>query len=337
MLVVYIIAIHGHPISWRADELLRKNSLLYASDITRRIIKSPDMGGQDGEEFDDRVIPPSQDFVSIARIQSISIFYGDYPESIQVTYLLSNQSLYKAPRHGNAKGSEVTINLANNEYLLKVEGYHNDIIVQQLVFTTVLYGYDNKTFHKYGPYGNAGNISFLVEGYGVGFHGRFERYRDGLISIGMYSLAFLNKSEEFGGGDDPRLSYFDDEPDKFYAPVSRMNAIKINHGDYVDAISTVYTVLNGDIYQTYKHGGDGGTLSTIYLTVDEAIIGVEGSTGGQYINQIKFITQRRHDGSVRGYGPYGKAASKQFSFYGNIMGFSGKYLDFLYSFSVYYT
>lgn len=96
-------------------------------------------------------------------------------------------------------------------------------------------------------------------------------------------------------------------------------------------------MLNGDILQTYRNGGPGGTLTSIYLAADEAIIGVEGSTDGQYIHQIKFITQHQQNGTVRGYGPFGKAAAKQFSFYGNIVGFSGSYINYIHSFSVYYT
>lgn len=330
VLLVCTSAIYGPPTSWQVP----KDFFPAASAITRRIIKSPGMGGQGGEKFDDRVTPPFEDMVGIERVQSISISYGDHPESMQATYLLSNESSFVAPRHGRRMGSEVLITLANNEYLAKVEGYHNGIIIQQIVFTTQIFGYDNNTIHTYGPYGTPGNISFSVEGYVVGFHGRYD---DQLVSIGTYSLASLAKSDEFGGSNVSGLSYFDDKPDELHAPISRMNVLKINHGDAVDAFSTVYSLLNGDIYQTYRHGGPGGTLSTIYLATDEAIIGVEGSTNGQYINQIKFITQLQHNGSVRGYGPFGKAASKQFSFYGNILGFSGSYLNYLHSFSVYYT
>lgn len=292
------------------------------------------MGGQGGTNFDDRVIPPLQDFININRVQNIAISYGDYLESFQITYLLSNESYFQPPRRGKLQGSEVQITLAYNEYLIKVEGSHDGVIVQQLAFTTEIFGIDSKTTHTYGPYGKSGNTSFSVEGYVVGFHGRFG---DELTNIGMYTLAPLAKSKEFGGGNNSQLTYFDDKPDEYYAPVSRMNLLKIYHGDAVDAISTMYTVLNGNMYQTYKHGGPGGNETSILLSADEAIIGVEGSTEGQYINQIKFITQHQHDGTVRGYGPFGKAASKQFSLYGNILGFSGSYINLLHSFRVYYS
>jgi hypothetical protein len=291
------------------------------------------VGGQGGTKFDDRDTPFLQDYVVVTRVKNITISYGDYLESIRVAYTLSNGSSFQPPTRGPKKGSEVVITLALNEYLIKVEGYYNGGSVQQITFTTQIFGYDNKTSHTYGPYGNRGNTSFSVDGYVVGFYGEFDT---DLINLGVYTLAPLARSEEFGGGNDSQLTYFDDEPDKFYAPVSSMNALKIYHGDAVDGISTMYTVLNADLYQTYKHGGDGGTETSISLSPDEAIIGVEGSTEGQYINQIKFITQHQYNGTVRAYGPFGKPASKQFAFYGNIFGFSGSFINYLHSFSVYY-
>ena len=323
-------ALAVHPFSWRVSNL---ENQIGTGPITRRTLKSPSVGGKGGTKFDDRDTPLLQDFVAISRVKNISISFGDYLESIQVAYTLTNESSFQPPRWGQRKSSEVVIVLANNEYLTKVEGSHNGVIVQQLTFTTQIFGYDNKTSHVYGPYGNCGNTSFSVEGYVVGFHGQFDT---GILNLGVYTLAPFVKSEEFGGGNDSKLTYFDDEPDKFYAPVSRMNVLKIYHGDAVDGISTMYTVLNGDMYQTYKHGGDGGVETEISLSVDEAIIGVEGSTEGQYINQIKFITQHQRNGTVRGYGPFGKAGSKQFAFYGNIFGFSGSFLNYLHSFNVYY-
>ena len=328
MLFSCTLAIYGHPTSWKAQ----RNDFL-PNTITRRILKSPGVGGQGGTSFDARGTPTLRDYVNINRVKRISVSYGSYLESIQLTYWLSNDTEFRAPRRGTLKDSEVVITLAINEYLMKVEGYHNGEIVQQIAFTTEIFGYDNKTTHSYGPYGKSGNMSFSFEGYVVGFHGRFD---DNLNNVGVYTLAPFVKSEEFGGANDSQLTYFDDEPDALYAPVSRMNGLKIYHGDAVDAISTYYTVLNGDIYQTYKHGGDGGDQTDIYFSEDEAIIGVEGSTDGQYIHQIKFITQYLRNGTVRGYGPYGKAASKQFSLYGNINGFSGSFVNYLHSFSVYY-
>lgn len=333
VLVSCTLAINGHFTSWEEGKVESKDRLIGTS-ITRRILKSPGLGGDQGASFDDRLSPLLKDFVNINRVQTISISFGDYLESLQVTYLLSNNSFFTPPRRGVVRSSEVVITLAYNEYLVKVEGYHNSTMVQQITFTTLIYGYDNKSTHVYGPYGSTGNTSFSVEGFVVGFYGHFD---DKLNNLGIYALASLNKSEGFGGGNDSKLTYFDDKPDEYYAPISRMNSIRINHGDAVDAFKTVYTVLNGDILQTDTHGGSGGIQTTIYLTEDEAIIGVEGSTDGQYINQIKFITERQRDGTVRGYGPFGKAASKQFSFYGNILGFSGSYINYIHSISVYFT
>lgn len=311
------------------------DSSLFNYPITRRIVKSPAVGGNQGDSFDDRQIPLLQDYVTINRIQKISISYDHHLESIQVSYLLTNESSFQPPSRGGAKGSQVSITLAYNEYLVKVEGYYNNTMVQQISFTTVVYEYGgDKSWHSYGPYGQAGNKSFSVEGFVSGFYGHSD---DKLISLGVYTLAHLNKSDNFGGGNDSKLTFFDDEPDKYYAPVTRMNSISIQHGDAVDAFKTVYSVLNGNILQSDWHGGSGGTLTDIYLAMDEAIIGVEGFSDGNYIHQIKFITQHQQNGTVRGHGPFGKAVGKQFAFYGNIFGFSGSYMNYVHSFSMYYT
>ena len=209
-----------------------------------------------------------------------------------MTYILSNYSSFQAPRHGVLKSSEVKITLAHREFLTKVEGFHNGSVVQQITFTTEIFGSDNKTKHTYGPYGSTTGITqFSIEGYIVGFHGSFNSYRN-LISIGMYALAFLSKSEEVGGEDSHhKLTHFDDTPDNVYAPTSRINILYINHGDAVDSFKTIYSILGRDILQSDWHGGSGGNQTTISLTKDEAIIGVEGSSNGVYINQISFITR----------------------------------------------
>jgi hypothetical protein len=268
-------------------------------------------------------------------VQSISLSYTNYLESLQVTYKLSNYSTFSAPRHGTLRSSEVKITLAHREFVTKVEGFHDGTVVQQISFTTVIFGTDNKTTHTYGPYGTAtGSLPFSIEGYVVGFYGRFS---DTILSIGMYALAPLAKSEEFGDGHDPQLTRFDDAPDDFYAPTSRINVVYINHCDSVDSFRTIYSILGGDILQTYPHGGPGGNETALSLTKDEAIIGVEGSTDGKYINHLSFITRRGNDGTVTKYGPFGKEASRVFSFYGNILGFFGSYANLLHSIGVYYT
>lgn len=214
VLISYALATDGH---FRGESKLWKEDYLFDTPITRRIIKSPGKGGQEGASFDDRQSPLLKDFVNINRVQKISISYGDHLESMQVTYLLTNESSFQPPSRGRVKGSEVDIMLDSNEYLMKVEGYYNSTMVQQITFTTIIYGYgDKKSLHTYGPYGKNGNTSFSVGGFVVGFYGLSD---DKLNNLGIYALGSLNKSEEFGGGNDSQLTYFDDKPDTYYAPV----------------------------------------------------------------------------------------------------------------------
>lgn len=270
-----ILAFQGHPMSTTA-KIIQKKELLRAGSVTRRIFKSPGVGGQGGADFDDRITPPMADLVTIDGVRNISISCGTYLESMQVTYLLSNHSYFQAPRRGKLLNSEIKITLASDEFLMKVEGFHNGIIIQQVSFTTQLFNDQNKTYtHTYGPYGNIGNTPFSVEGYVVGFHGRFG---DQLINIGVYALASLSKSGEMGGGENSQLTHFDDRPDEMVAPVSRISVLYINHGDGVDAIQTEYTLLGGVVRRSDKHGGPGGNMTPIVLARDEAMIGIEGTT-----------------------------------------------------------
>lgn len=336
LIIVLVCVCPGHPSSkWLQEGAPRSECA-----ITRRVIRSQELGEHEGGiEFDDRITAPLEDLVTIDGVQSISLSYSNYLESLQVTYKLSNYSSFQAPRHGTLKSSEVQITFAHREVLAKVEGYQNGSAVQQISFTTEIFGTDNnKTTHVYGPYGGAttGSTPFSIQGYVVGFYGCW-KYSGSLISVGMYALAPLSKSEEFGGESGSHLTPFDDTPDDIYAPTSRINTLYISHGDAVDSFRTIYSVLGGDILQTYPHGGPGGNESAISLTKDEAIIGMEGSSAGKYINHLSFMTRRGNDGAVTKYGPFGKPASKTFSFYGNILGFSGSFSDLLNRISVYYT
>ena len=54
--------------------------------------------------------------------------------------------------------------------------------------------------------------------------------------------------------------------------------------DAVDLFKTIYFILGRDILQSDWHGGSGGNQTTISLTKDEAIIGVEGSSKQQRLH-----------------------------------------------------
>ena len=196
LLITLCVLVHpSHLLSPRE----RKDTHRSECAITRRLLTSSSAGGEGDTVFDDRLSANLQDLVTIDGVQSVSLSYADYLESIQITYILSNYSNYPAPRHGILKNSEVTITLAHREFLSKVEGYHNGSVVQQITFTTEIFSLGNKTRHVYGPYGSTtGTTQFTIEGYVVGFHGSFNQYKY-LTSIGMYALANLSKSEEFGG------------------------------------------------------------------------------------------------------------------------------------------
>ena len=58
--------------------------------------------------------------------------YGKLLNSIQVTYRLSNGSLYAAPRHGTNTTSSYTLSFSPDEYVEKIEGFSSGYIVEEI-------------------------------------------------------------------------------------------------------------------------------------------------------------------------------------------------------------
>ena len=103
--------------------------------VTRPLIKSPIQGGPNGTAFDDLEdfhLTPSK----IVGVRHINISSGDQVDSIQVTYVLSNGSLFQAPRRGNISHPPVNITLDPEEFITKIEGKTNGGLVDQLTITT---------------------------------------------------------------------------------------------------------------------------------------------------------------------------------------------------------
>ena len=110
-------------------------------------VASKGFGGTGGSKFDDKVV----------GIAGMKIRSGNQVDSIQVTYRYADGSTFEGPRHGGSGGSESQFKLAKGEYLVKMEGKTNGVLVDQVTF------YSNRGT-KYGPYGKTGAQSFSVEG-----------------------------------------------------------------------------------------------------------------------------------------------------------------------------
>ena len=294
----------------------------------RPVVKSPAFGGPGGTAFDDYV---GQLQNLIFGVRKLNISHGDAIDSIQATYLLSNKSLYLAPKHGGHSDSDPPsiVEMGIAEYIYKIHIKTDGHSINQITLTT--YSVDEKRGAVFGPYGKNDGADFTFEGYLVGFYGRV----DNLVRyMGIYMLAPVKESNLFGG---PGGDKFDEHPDRIYPPVIKINKIFIRHGDSIDSIQMEYLLLDNTTQMGDMHGGPGGNLSTIELDYMEEITRIEGETKGLYIDQLAIIT-KKSDGTEKHYGPFGKGGKEYFSFNeNNIIGIVGFSENFINSISVYYS
>ena len=292
---------------------------------SRDPIKSPGEGGVDGEPFDDVAEYNMPNISHIVGIRAINISFGDVVNSIQVTYILANTSLYTAPVRGRAVNNFVEIRLGAIEHVSLIEGSTNGSVINDFTITTLGPDYERKV---YGPFGKPGLNKFSLPGYVIGFHGR-----SGLIlfNVGLYSLGEIEKSEEYGPGTGG--THFDDEVDIEVPPVVRLLSVKLWHGDFVDGLQAEYLLLNGSKHLGERHGGSNSSLSTVITLQDEEILEeVELRTSeddGAYISMLTF-TSLKKDGTSEVFGPFGRKGDKTYSLKGNIIGFhghAGLYID----------
>ena len=280
---------------------------------SRPITKSPRQGGMNGTAFDDfnngAPLP-----AIIVGVHSINISSGNQIDSIQVTYLLSNGSLFHAPTHGKPSHPPINITFGTDERIVKIEGKTNNQLVDQLTITTVGPAYERRV---YGPFGITGQIEWSLEGHIIGFFGRSG---DLLDSIGVYSMEVLKKSDLFGGTGGSEV---DDNTDALIPPVVMIAEIQVTNAELIDSIQVVYRHFDGRVTTGNKFGeGTSGNISTIYFAEGEKIVQLDGKSGDNYVNQLTFITEKA-DGSEGRYGPYGKIGKHSFSIHGNILGFYG--------------
>lgn len=276
---------------------------------SRPLMKSPGQGGTLFDDLTDFHLTPS----SIVGVHSINVSSGDQIDSVHVTYILSNGSLFQAPRRGKISHTPVNITLTPEEYIMKIEGKTNGELVDQLTITTIGPDYEMKV---YGPFGKTGLLSFSFESHIVGFHGRAGNLLD---SIGVYGVELLKKSDLFGGTGG---SEFDDRADITTPPILEIAQLHIWNGDFIDAIQVEYAVLGGSFLLGKKHGGNSGNLTTVTFDEGEHIVALLGQTGDNYLNQLTFVTMKAN-GSEAKYGPFGNTGKDPFSVHGNILGFYG--------------
>ena len=298
----------------------------YYQNPCRKVVNNghEEHGGKGGDYFNDYRGRDDDLYLKIVGVRSIIISYSDQVESIQVTYLLSNKSLYQTPRHGSVKNINppVNIKLANGEYVQKIEGKTNGVLVDQLTITT--FRPKDLVTKKYGPFGKTGETYFSYDGYIIGFFGRSG---DMLDSIGVYRYLPAKKSVLFGSAISP--PEFDENPDTgYFPPVARINKLFIHHGAIVYSIQARYQLLGGASRLGEKFKGilSGDITTTVKFEDDEEILGIEGTSVPGKICQLTFISRRYNISNPQLYnGPYGWPCqgSTPFSVSGNVLGFFG--------------
>lgn len=282
----------------------------------RPILKSQGEGSPNGTIFDD-VRNISSPIFNVHSISIISMYQVDY---LQFTYRLVNNSLYRAPEHGDGIFNPETIVLAKDEYIEKIEGSTSYKLINQLTFTL---SRPNKYQKRViGPYGTTvGEHNFTFEGFIFGFHGKTGML---LQNLGVYYYPPVKESEYFGY---PRKSFIEN-PDTKFPPVIKVSRIFIYHSDQIDSIQLEYMLHGGGTRLGSKNGGKGGNLTTISFSNKEGLVGIKGaikpktSIDGPHISQLSFVSNKTHEGVVT-YGPFGKDYNETFSVRGNIFGYSG--------------
>ena len=300
---------------------------------TRTPIKSPTYGGRGGDPFDDVAAFNEPGSSPIVGIRAINVSYGSYLNSIQVVYMLANQSLYQAPPRGRPSNQIFVINLDSDEHITLIEGMADGVVIDYLTITTTG---PEQVKKVYGPFGKPGlQTPFTMPGHIVGFHGRAGNV---INNIGVYALEEIKKSKSFGNGPTGGSLFFSDEVGIKVPPVVRLSSLAVWYGDYVDGIQAEYLLLGGSKLLGERHGGQSAsTFTNITLRDEETIEEVKVGTSdfNQIISMLTF-TARKADGSKEIYGPYGKGSDKTDSFNGTIFGFYGLSGTYLKKFGFYY-
>ncbi len=244
------------------------------------------VGGPGGSAFLDAAPPPG------ARVVEVRVRSGQYVDSVQLVYMLSDGHSVVGPRHGGNGGNLSVFRLDADEYLIGVSGRTGSYI-DSIEFQT-----NKRTSPTFG--GNGGNRDFQVEVPDntrvVGFAGRdgqyldaigltFVRMRRGIFSgpggapqPGETSVAGGSGGTPFADGDVPAGT--------------RVVEVRIHSGSYIDSIQMIYNIPDGRVLEADRHGGNGGRPARFQLAPGEYIVGISGRCG-TYVDSVRIHTNRR--------------------------------------------
>ena len=153
----YIVGFFG-----RAGNLLDALGAYYLPPLT----KSPTYGGTGGKAFADPVdvnIPP------VVNVKRMRIRHGNQVDSIDADYQLLGGGVLDGSNHGGTGGRPTVVEFEDGEFIIAMTGKTNDVLVDQVTFTTRK---PNGSTATYGPFGKTGETKYEVTGNIVGFFGR---------------------------------------------------------------------------------------------------------------------------------------------------------------------
>ena len=284
-------------------------------DTIRPVLISDTYGCSQGLIWDDDILSHQP---TIVGIRHVNISYENQINSIQVTYLLADGTLYNAPRRGSSIGYSASIALNEDERFVRIEGMQSASGVTQLIFISKNSSGIEST---HGPFGGTGGTPFNIEGYILGFRGYASSAIHGLSA---YYLSPLIKSNETFGGSG-RTNTFDDNVDAIIPPVVGIKNIAIYHGRLVDSIQCTYILYGGSIFEGEQHGGPGGDRTTVTLAENEVLYRLMARTFSRYLVELTLFSTRQQNSRM--HGPFGEGISGNlYEFSGNILGFYG-YLE----------
>ena len=311
----------GTEALWEAAKSSTRNALkLYypttpvnMPDTIRPVLITDTYGSTQGLIWDDDILSHQP---TIVGIRHVSISYENQINSIQVTYLLADGTLYNAPRRGSSIGYSTSIALNEDERFIRIEGMQSASGVTQLIFISKNSSGIERT---HGPFGGTGVAPLSIEGYILGFRGFASSAIHGLSA---YYLSPLIKSNETFGGS-ARNYPFDDNVDAIIPPVVGIKNITITHGYLVNSIQCTYILYGGSIFEGEQHGSPDGHLTTVTLEENDVLYELRARTFGTHLNQLTLYSIQ--NSTI--YGPFGEESyAHLYEFSGNILGFYG-YLE----------
>lgn len=152
----------------RAADYLDAIGLTYLPLALRDLPQTTLAGGGGGSAFSDRDIPQG------ARISAVRVRTGDFVDSVQMIYTLTDGRTFEGTVHGGRGGRSNVFQLDADEYITGISGRYGNYIDSLAIHT------NKRTSPAYG--GSGGNRDFRIfvpsGNQAIGFAGRSADYLD---------------------------------------------------------------------------------------------------------------------------------------------------------------